>query len=52
MAWFLTVGIFMIINKITLKVIHYMRLNVVAVVFNVKSCDQRLLQEKMLMTAF
>ena len=42
----------MIINKITLKVIHYMRLNVVVVVFNVKSRDQRLLQEKMLMTAF
>ena len=41
----------MIINKITLKVIHYMRLNVV-VVFNVKSCDQKLSQEKMLMTAF
>lgn len=52
MAQFLPVEIFMIINKITLKIIHDMRLNFVAVVFNIKSCDQIFLWEKMLMTVF
>ena len=49
MARFLTVEIFMIIDKITLKIIHDMRLNFV-VVFNIKSCDQIFLWDKMLMT--
>lgn len=51
MARFLTVEIFMIINKITLKIIHDTRLNFV-VVFNIKSCDQTFLWEKVLMTVF